>query len=222
VKFADAEGEIRSRFAEAAAIINHLRSIAPPVPSPVDDMQKSLRALCLVSIYAAFERGVNAVVEAALGELTQQGIRSVDYIPSMHSVVHYSRLQSIKDSGPNRMMDVSCALFEASFSENVIEIVDNPFAEKLQNVDGGTLVWLSQIFGIMGFAVAQPNHGRLGTLRERRNAVAHGREAGSRVGERYNVDELGRVYEAADQELTRFLLTMQEHCDNRRYVRNVA
>jgi len=222
VKFADAEAEIRSRFAEAAAIINHLRSIAPPVPSPVDDMQKSLRALCLVSIYAAFERGVNAVVEAALGELTQQGIRSVDYIPSMHSVVHYSRLQSVKDSGSNRMMDVSCALFEASFSENVVEIVDNPFAEKLQNVDGGTLVWISQIFGFTGFAVAQPNHGRLGTLRERRNAVAHGREAGSRVGERYNVDELGRVYEAADQELTRFLLTMQEHCDNRRYVRNVA
>lgn len=222
MSFDDCDVEIRGRFGEASAFLNHLRQIAPEGFSPLDDLQKSMRALCLVTVYAAFERSVNLIVESAVAEISACGVPSIDCIPSMQGVIHFAKLQSLHQGSAKRIFDTSSVLFEASLSSQPAKIVDNPLAEKLQNVDGSTLVWIAQLFGVRGFACEAANAGRLGTLRERRNAVAHGREAASKVGERYTLDELARVYGAADAEITRFRLAMHDQCTNRGYVRRVA
>lgn len=202
--------------------MNYLRSIAPQDLSPLDELQKSQRGLWLVSLYAAFERGTNAVVEAALAEVSSHGTKSFHCTPAIHSIFHFPNIQSLKDCGYNRVFDSSVRLFGASFGHEPLTIEDNPLADYLQNVDGSTLSWVCSIFGTPEYDLNPSNKGRLRNLRERRNAVAHGRESASKVGERYSVEEMGKLYEAADEELTRFRLYMAEYCEGKRYVRQVA
>ncbi len=222
MSFESCEDEIRNRFSESLILLNHLRQIAPPNLMPVDDLQKSMRGLYLVSVYAAFERSTNAIVETALEEISNHGAPSAQIIPSMQGIVHWAKLQSLHEGATRRLFDASAILFEASFSSSPIQILDNPLAEKLKNVDGLTLIWLAKLFGAPDLACDRANTGRLGTLRERRNAVAHGRESASKVGERYTLDELANIYGAADSEITRFRLVVQDQCNRRGYIRRAA
>lgn len=222
MSFIDAEGEIRGRFAESLLLTNHLRLIAPTEFVPLDDLQKSMRGLLLVSIYAAFERSVNAVVEAAIQEVSNVAPPSIDCISTMHVMTHYSKIQSIRDSGAGKLIDNSIALFAASLGRERVSIQNNPIADRLQNVDGSTLQWVANLFGVENFEIELSTLARLRTLRERRNAVAHGREAASKVGERYSLNELANTYDAADREATHFLIALRQQCLSKQYMRKVA
>lgn len=222
MSFADAEADMRERLTEALALLNHLRSIAPKDLTPLDDLQKAQRGLWLVSLYAAFERGANAVVEAALLEVSSHGTKSIECTPAIHSILHFPRIQSVKDCGHSKIMDSSIKLFDASLGNDPVFVTDNPLADYLTNVDGSTLTWVCTLFGTSIYLVEGANRGRLSTLRERRNAVAHGREAASKVGERYDLEEMTKLYEAVDAELTRFRMHMEDYCVGRHYVRRVA
>jgi len=217
--FASAQDEARERFTETLALFNHIRQQSPEGFAPLDSIQKSMRGLWLVSLYAAFERSTNAIVEAAISEIASHGSKSVDCSPPIHSIIHYSKIQAVKDCGSNSVFDKSVALFRAAFSGAPLGVFENPLAERMQNVDGGTLEWISSLFGLDGFGIAPADRGRLNTLRERRNAVAHGREAASEVGQRYTLAEMNNVYTAADRTSTAFLLAMSEHCTQRLYLR---
>lgn len=220
--FAEADREIRSRFTEALSLINYLRHITPTPPTPTDDLQKSLRGLTLVSIYAAFELAINVIVSAAIESSSRQNIRNIDYIPSMHTILHYSKLKAINDCGGPRLIELSCNLFNSSLSEDIVTGLENPIADKLQNVDGQTIVWVANLFGFNSYNIPRINLGRLGTLRERRNAIAHGRESAGKVGERYDIDELDAVYTAANSETARFLMELESQCLLQGFVRATA
>lgn len=217
--FADAEAEARLRLAEALILLNHLRQIAPAAPAPLDDLQKAQRGLWLVALYAALERGVNAIVEATLHEVSSHQTRSVDFKPAMHSIIHFPSVQSVKDCAPKTILDKSVILFQNSFSPDPVAIANNPLANYLQNVDGGTIEWVCNLFGAAPYQIASAPRNRLSILRERRNAVAHGRETASQVGERYDLIEMARLYEAVDSELISFRLHMETYSVGKGYVR---
>ncbi len=219
MNFATAEEEMRERLTEAAAMLNHLRATAPPAMTPLDEIQKAQRGLWLVVIYAAFERGTNAIVEAALEEISNHGPSSIQAVAPLHAIFHFPRIQSVKDCGYSSVFESSISLFEGSLSNLPMKVTDNPLAKYLQNVDGKTLEWACSLFGAVPYSVTGANRGRLATLRERRNAVAHGREPASQVGEPYTLDELQKVYDAADAELLRFKLHMETYCNSRSYIR---
>lgn len=222
MSFEAASVEIRERFSEALMVLNHLRTIAPDEMQPIDNLQKTLRGLCLVSIYAAVERSANAVIEAALNELTSHATPTSSFLPSLHGLLHYAKLKSLRDCSSANVFDKSTELFDAAFEVRAGLFLENPLADKMQNVDGGTLEWLASLFGAPNYACAPSNKGRLGNLRERRNAVAHGRETASSVGQRFTIAELSNVYNAADTEISRLLITFRSQCNERLYTRRAA
>jgi hypothetical protein len=222
MSLAAAAVEVRERFLEASAVLSHLRSIAPEDFQPLDDTQKSLRALYLVAIYAAVERSANAIVEAALVELTSHGAASSEYISSLLGILHFAKLKSLRDCSRDTIFDKSTELFSSALSDNPASFMENPLANKMQNVDGGTLEWICSLFGVVEFSCKASNKGRLGNLRERRNAVAHGRESSSSVGGRFTLEELANIYDAADEEITRFMIVIQSQCDDKLYKRRAA
>ena len=219
MNFPNAEEEMRERLTEAASLLSHLRATAPAAMTPLDDLQKAQRGLWLVSVYAAFERGANAVVEAALEDISNHGPKSIESVPPIHALFHFPRVQSVKDCGYANVFESSISMFQASLSDAPLRTKDNPLAKYLQNVDGSTLEWVCLLFGALPYSVTGANRGRLNTLRERRNAVAHGRESASKVGEPYSLNELQNVYDAADAELLRFKLHMEAYCNQRLYIR---
>ncbi len=219
MNFSDAEAEARIRLTEARLILNNIRLTAPVPPVPVDDLQKAQRGLWLVCLYAALERGTNAIVEAALQEVSSHATPSASFVPAMHSIIHFPRIQAVKDCGYDSVFDNCIELFGASFGVDPIALRDNPLAKYLQNADGGTIEWICKLFGCIDYTVTGAPRARLSTLRERRNAVAHGRETAVQVGERYDLDELERLYEVVDSELMRFRLHLQSYSVSKAYVR---
>lgn len=217
--FASAKNEMRERFTEAMALLIHIRQQSPEDFVPLDSVQKSIRGLWLVSLYGAFERSANAIVEAAIEEISSHRARSIDCMPPIQSIIHYPKIQAVKDCGSRSVFDKSVSLFNAVFGGTPLPVFDNPLADQMQNVDASTLTWVAGLFGLEGVDITQADRGRLNTLRERRNAVAHGREAASEVGERYTLDEMNNLYTAADRATTTFLLALTEHCTRRLYLR---
>jgi len=220
--FDEADDETRSRLAESTTFLAHLRSIAPRDLSPIDDLQKALRAHWLVSLYAAVERGVNAIVEASLSEIALAAPEHERCVPPLHSIIQYSKIQAVRDCANRRLFDSSVDLFVSAFSADSVVFDENPLSERLQNVDGGTIHWVMSLFGVPLPPIPASNLGRLSNLRERRNAVAHGRESAVKVGERFSLDELATLYRVADEELARMSLAMRDFCTGSLYLRQVA
>ncbi|AZL49642.1 hypothetical protein CWR52_23325 [Enterobacter sp. SGAir0187] len=219
MSFENAQIEVRDRFAEANSLLIFLRENGPEPLQPTSDNIKSLKGLWIVSIYSAVERSVNAIIEAAIEVISGHNNRSIDCIASLHSIFHFSEIKSINECGKNKIFDKSISLFQATLSETVLRITDNPLAESLQNVDAKTMAWVLGLFGAPGFNISPASIGRVNALRERRNAVAHGRESAAEVGERYSLEELTNIYNAADEAIMAFYLCLSEHCINQRYLK---
>jgi len=219
MSFENAQIEIRDRFSEANSLLVFLHENGPSALQPTSNNIKSLKGLWLVSIYSAVERSVNATIESALEVISSHENRSIDCIPSLHSILHYSGVKSVNECGKNKIFDNSKSLFESVLSQSVIKITDNPLAESLQNVDAKSMTWLLGLFGAPNFSISSASTGRVNSLRERRNAVAHGRESAAEVGERYTLGELSNIYNACDEVVTAFFLNLKDHCVQQKYLK---
>ena len=220
MSFENAQIEVRDRFSEANSLLAFLRANGPAPLQPTSENIKSLKGLWLVSIYSAVERSVNSVMEAALEVISNHNNKSIDCIPSLHSIFHFSGIKSIRECARNKIFDKSTFLFEATHSDTVMKVIDNPLAESLQNVDATTISWILGLFGAPNISVSASSIGRVNALRERRNAVAHGRESASEVGERYTIQELENIYNASDEIITAFFLNLSDYCTNQYYLKN--
>lgn len=219
MSFENAQIEIRERFSESNSLLAYLRANGPAPLQPASENIKSLKGLWLVSIYSAVERSVNSVMEAALEVISNHNNKSIDCIPSIHSIFHFSGITSIRGCGRNKVFDKSISLFEATHSDAVMKVKDNPLVESLQNVDANTVSWILGLFGAPNISVPAPSIARVNALRERRNAVAHGRESASEVGERYTIQELENIYNASDEIITAFYLNLNDYCTNQHYLK---
>lgn len=218
MSFADASLEIRQRFTEAFQLLIHLEAMDSSrtgVPSATDH---ALKGLFLVALYGAFERSANSIVEQAIAEISAHDTPSNRCNPAIFTVFHYPRVQSLRSCARDNVFEKSHELFTESSSELHISVNNNPLAEILMNVDGSTLINISRYFGVKNFTMDRTSLGRLNNLRERRNAVAHGRESAVTAGERFGYPELRTMYRVADQEIARFLDTMRKQCDEMLYI----
>lgn len=220
--FGAAKTEVRVRFSESRLLLDSLRRSSPPDLTPVDETQKALRGLWLVSLYAAVERSANAVVEAAIADISSRSIKSFESKFNLHGIFHYSKVQAVNSCSRNSLFDKSADLFEIALGDGILSMTENPLAESLQNVDAKALSWILKLFGAPAMTPAAASIGRTNSLRERRNAVAHGRESASEAGGRYELTELENLYKAADEVVSAFILSLEEHCATKGYLRQMA
>jgi len=219
MSFSDAEVECRERLTESLGLLNYLRISSPDDLSPLDDIQKASRGLWLVSLYAALERSVNAIVDAGIREISSHGTEHGRCVPPIHSILQFSYIQSVKDCKYEKALDQAVRLFESSMGTEVVFLADNPLSNYLKNVDGSTISWICSLFGTDPYIFSASTVGKLKNLRERRNAVAHGRESASQVGQRFNIEDLAALYSLVDEEVVRFRLHLADYCSNRKYIR---
>lgn len=218
MSFADTLDEARERFSEALQILNLLTSMDGDRLSPATRTEKSLKGLVLVLMYAAVERAVNSTVEQAIHEISSHSTPSASCDPAILSVFYYNKIQSVKDCSYENTLSKATELISSALSHTPIAMTQNPLALMLQNVDANTMHSVAHFFGINGYTINTGSAGRLNNLKERRNAIAHGRESASSAGERFNISELNQVYNCADTEVTRFVEIIKTHCEGRMYV----
>ena len=222
MSFDDALFEARERFSEVLQLLNYLEVGENIRDGSASTPEKAMKGLFLVALYGAFERSANSVVEQAIAEISSHQIPSNNCMPALLSVFHHSHVQSIRGCSKDNLFEKSMALFNSAASENPIVLQNNPLAEILQNVDGSTLKNIASYFCLQNYEINSSSMGRLNNLRERRNAVAHGRESAATAGERFSLDELRRLYSIVDAEMTRFIVSLRFHCENKHYRAVVA
>ena len=222
MSFADTLDEARERFSEALQLLNLLTSMEGDRVGPTTNTDKALRGLVLILIYAAVERAVNSTVEEAIYEISSHSTPSSSCAPAVLSIFHYSKVQAVKDCNCDKTIPAAAVLISSAFGRDPISMEQNPLAFMLQNVDANTMLSVANFFGIDGYTIPTGSAGRLNNLRERRNAIAHGRESASSAGERFNIAELNNVYNCADTEVARFVEIIRAHCEGRMYVIGVA
>jgi hypothetical protein len=215
---ADARSESRERFLEVLQILNTLSASSFGKESATNIPEKALRGLFLVALYGAFERSANSAVEQAISVISSHRSEGRLCNPRIFTVFLHSKVKSIRGSAGKNLFDRSLELFEAGSSENPMHISDNPLSDILQNVDGKTLISVSGYFGIDNFVIDASSIGRLNNLRERRNAVAHGRESAATAGERFSFAELRIMYSIADREIAKFIDALEFYCEHKKYL----
>lgn len=204
MSFADAHLEVRGRFMEALQVINRLDPGVSQSLAPSTDPDKALRGLLLVAIYSAMERGVNAYVEEALAVVTSHASRVKNCIPEVQAIFHYPRIQSLRDCSDDNSLSKSIELFSMLTQDLKFSVASNPFSPRLQNVDGSTMEQCCKFLGVPNFKIEAMEKGRLNNLRERRNAVSHGRESSVQVGGRFSFAEIRTMHSIADTEVEKF------------------
>lgn len=222
MSFADTLAEARERFSEALQLLNLLGAAESGRAGPATNTDKAMKGLVLIAIYGAVERAVNSTVEQAIYEISSHRTPSSSCSPAILSIFHYTKVQAVKDCKYKDTLPKAMALLSSALSRDPILSSDNPLSAMLQNVDADTMILVARLFGLDGYGIGGAAAGRLNNLRERRNAISHGREAGSFAGERFTVAELRNVYTCADTEVMRFVETMREHCEARGYVVGAA
>lgn len=209
---------IRQRFTECLSMLNYIERLIPPDQAGelrgVTDEVKALRGLWLVSLYGAFEKSINTIFSEVL-EIVESSEVTLDKLkPSLKSVFNYPHIQSIKDCGYDTVVERSIEFLKISDSNSKVVLTTNPLINYLQNVDGKSVIFLCSVLSIDEYTIDNGVIGRLGNLKERRNAVAHGRETPAEVGGRFNTAGLQSLHTLVQEETSRFHLTCEDYCAN--------
>lgn len=213
------EADIRERFVDCQRMLIYLRGLPNGNIHPAPLEISSLRGLWLVNLYGVMEKSVNMISDEVIDCIVTEAVASSSLKPSLHGVFHFSKIQALKDCGHGTIMEKSMDLLRASHSIENVELASNPLPDKLQNVDADTIYLLCDLLSLDGHEIEAGRRGRLNNLKERRNAVAHGRETPHSVGRRFNADGLQDLFTLTNEEVFSFMERCRTYCGDRTYLK---
>lgn len=220
MSFDGVRGRASERFNEVQLLLNHISSSEPrEVTTPVSLEVKIMKGLFYVHLYAAFEKTINEVVETALFLISSKEIKCSHLSPPLLSVALSDRIKSLKDGGYSKLLIKSAEMFSESCSKSVLQINETIFSTQLQNAWVQTITEVSVVLGINGFSFEPRIRATIDEVVEKRNAVAHGRDRASSVGERYRAVVLRDKLEIISSAAHQFIIAVEEHCQGKKYIK---
>jgi hypothetical protein len=128
-------------------------------------------------------------------------------------------IKSVLDATRARMWETRRKLFINRDSKETAQVYDSALAKDLANLWCASLEAVYKAFGIGGTPVADPrNRSLIDQLVEHRNAVAHGREAASRVGQSYSTSDLDDVIGRVEAEVSHILADFETYLGSLSFV----
>lgn len=178
--------EAASRFAEARALLAEIKARETSEATAVSAGLNVQKALFVIVLYAALELTVTSLVVRTSETITGEAVAHSDLSRGMLSLALDPQLKSVASSGRRSKWQRRSALFARTFSSDAAHIHDEAPLKELGNI------WCSSLDQVFeAFDLAQPTlhdprvREYIDEVVDRRNAVAHGREAAADVGSRY-------------------------------------
>jgi len=195
MSFINIRTKARGRFSEVLTYLNYITSIEPEnIRDPAPLEVKIMRGLFQVHLYSALEKTINELIENTLFYINSNNIKSLHYAHTFKSIALLNKLKSFRDCKYDNFFNKAIEIFSEMESQNILLISKTAFSSNLQNVWTKTIIEIINVFGIKGFTIDPITRTIIDELVERRNAVAHGRESASVVGERFRTDVLRNRY----------------------------
>jgi RiboL-PSP-HEPN len=206
------EQAVRQRLSEVLTSWAFIDSLGSPDRGSPQPAHSGLRGAWLVSLYGCVEFSVGLCVEHLISEINSHAPTHERLKAPVLSVGLFPLSKSARMCREESMLSRTHELFTRARSNELVKIVENPFTAKLQNTDASTIIEIAMAFGMEGYSIPAVGATKLSTLRERRNAVAHGRESPSDVGSRFTTLDLKGFYDVVDTEIMRFSTACIQHC----------
>ncbi len=212
------EAEVRERFVECQRTLIYIQTLPNADQHPAPTEISSLRGLWLVNLYGAMEKSINLIASEVIDAILADAVVSSTLKPSLHGVFHFSRIQALKDCGSTLVIEKSIDLMRASHSTERIDLIHSPLPDKLQNVDADTILLLCNLLSMDDYEINMGRRGRINHLKDRRNAISHGRETAQSIGARINFVGLQDLFNLTQEEVVRFMDSCKNYCTLKSYL----
>ncbi len=181
----------RARFGEVQLFLNHLTALEPNIPTdPISTELKIMKGLYHVHLYAALEKTLNELIENTLTYIASHNIQNLHYSTPFNTISLINRLKAFKDCGYKYFFEKAVEIFSEMTSSNIGAVSESAFSTALQNVWTETIEEVLRSFGIHNHFIEPRLRYTINEIVEKRNAVAHGRESATVIGERFRTDIL--------------------------------
>lgn len=187
--FSDIDSETTRRLLESKVILDYAKD------------QESLRhnaalykGTFFVLLYGALEYTVTASVQRCLSKLNERGIDVSEIKPTLYSLVFNDECNSLADS-KDKKWTKRYELFSKLNERQTCHIDEHLFPTSTGNIKYRQMESIWKTFGISANVVNSNRViGRLDTLADNRNKIAHGRELPSTIGSAFTISEIEDFY----------------------------
>ncbi len=191
MSYAIIKNRARARFSENLTYLNHLTAIEPNDPTiPASLELKIMKGLFYVHLYSSLEKTINDLLENTIIYINSENIKNKHYNIPFNTISLLDKLRSFKDCGYKNFFLKAIEIFEELSGENIPVLNETAFSNRLQNVWTKTIIEMLQAFGINNYTIDPRTRTTIDEIVDKRNAVAHGRESASTIGERFRTDVL--------------------------------
>lgn len=202
----------RERFSEVQINLNYIESIEPTGEATPE--VKILRGLYYVHLYSALEKALNETIEQAILLIKSKNIKNLHFSTPFNVISLNSKMQSFKQCGYKDYFDKSSEVFESINSEEVFDISNTIFSQNLQNVWFKTIQDTIRSFGASPIQVEPRVKLTIDEVVDKRNAVAHGRETPTVIGERHRVNVLRTKTQEIQIVIEQVISTFEDYIAN--------
>lgn len=222
MSFTSVKNQNSSRFNEVQLLLNYITSLEPTLPTdPTPSEVKILRGLFYVHLYAALEKSMNDVVQKTILLINSKNIKNRHYTLAFNSISVFDKIQSLKESGYKKVIERTIQLFAEVGSANVRNLNETTFSKRLQNVWIDTIEEVMLAFGMPPLVLTARERATIDEIVDKRNAVAHGGESASYVGERHRAAVLRVKLQIAQDFMINVIDRFEEFYDNKKFLKPV-
>lgn len=206
------------RLSEARTLLSYIRTIEVPPPDQEPDIVYTLRGLCYVNLYAAWEYSIENAIQTALRTINLKNELKKNFVHSTLSWVLHSEFTSLAMVGPEKRWKKRDELLKAMHSSTNATINDSVFSSELQNIWPYVLEDIIAYLGISDNAIPEaPFKGYINEVVDKRNAIAHGRMSPKEVGIT-RAPELEKRYEAIEKTISHIFWILETHVDTNAFL----
>lgn len=223
MSFTNVKSLTSTRFSEVQLFLNYIKSQEPGNPTdPTPIEVKIMRGLFYVHLYSTLEKSINEVVQKTLLLINAQNVKNNHFTLAFNTISVLDKLKSLKDCSHKNFVDKSVQLFDEVGSRNIRTINETAFSNNLQNVWMNTIEEILSAFGIKNIEIQARQKATIDEIVDKRNAVAHGRESASYVGERHRTDILRTKLDIAQNFTIQIIDTFDEYIENKKYLKPIT
>ncbi|MFL1523694.1 MAE_28990/MAE_18760 family HEPN-like nuclease [Pseudomonas sp. O230] len=213
---------MNTRLSEARELLKSIKQEEPEdgVPNLPTSLSLTLRGLIYVSIYGAMEYTITQGTQAFINNLCSLNVSTKHLEQALYSIALDSQLTSARDTSEKKKWEARRAIFTGVGSDLTCSIPDTVFGSYLHNVYPKTVLEIFLCLGITKPATAEESEvGYFKEITEKRNAVAHGREAAGDAGKGMTIRDIEIRLSATYSICSYFLDTVEEHASKLKFVR---
>lgn len=184
---------------------------------------KSLKGVTFVFLYAAIEKTVTSCVVKALEEMDSSRLAVSEFKSILLCVVLDAELKALRECGTSLVWEKRRSLMAAILERSgPVKIDSNVFPSAgSMNISAKEVESIWYFFNVEGSSYPEGvNYFLLNEVKEKRNAIAHGRLAAEDVGERYTLDALEVKYDQVESFCLHFILAFEDYCKKKNYLKS--